>query len=159
MSWRNESYRHSLASRGVSTKRYLARKRMERDWGGDWQTKLKLVRVDRLVPSEDLDSKSDRKIVAFKESGDFSRPIDVEAPTVGVDELVVVGNDADQRRWDRVESDVVEWGGRDPRKWEVMDGHHRFVAARDRGDEFIVAKVHREVGKHRAWRKGMGLKG
>jgi len=109
--WHKESYRHYLAGKGILTKRYM---KWKYDYSGGWpgnRYKIKLANPNDLQLIESEKEKSKSKIQDIADSGDILEPV---------------------RVFNKYTSD---------QKYQVIDGHHRVLAAIKRGDTQIPIEV------------------
>jgi len=128
----------------VKSARRFAAWKSEKDspWKKD---KIKLVRVDEVMPVED--DQSVRKVEEIKASGEIRKPIDVYNRYVGRGEEHPKPENAYEREH-----------GADMKKYQVFNGHHRLVAARERGDVVIPAKIVENPFQRQEYRRRKGLR-
>ena len=89
----------------------------------DFKIKIKLIRVDDVEMLEEPRFKNRRKIDEYKMSGSIRKPVSVH-------------------------------GKYHPgQKYQLWDGHHRFIAAKERGDVFIPAVVDLNRFNLKEWRR------
>jgi hypothetical protein len=89
--------------------------------------KLKFINPFDVEFTEDTDTKNRENIEKIKQSGEIKHPIDV---------------------WNKYDSDDY---------YELVDGHHRTIAAQERGDEKILAYVFDNIDSRNKYRKDNNL--
>jgi len=140
----------------VAEAKYMAWKKYPgRPWKKD---KIKLVKVADIEPGEPDQDRT--KVETIKASGDIREPVHVFNKYVGVDEPLKKGVDSKSFGMERlvVENDKLVFGKSDMRKYQLYDGHHRWKAAKERGDVLIPAKVAENPFQRQEWRKRKGMK-
>lgn len=179
--WYGESYRHYLASKGISVNKY-ARKRDEDlpsqiEEGKRFMTAhIKLVPIGRIEPTESLQDKDYAKVERFKLIQDSLPPVKAFAPWATKQEAEKLGFkekwlpdyspnlglniidpiDDKQLGPNDPESQTAEF--HDPSKYVLFEGHHRLRAAMERGDKTMPVKIYKYPYQYVEKRRAAGLK-
>lgn len=110
--------------------------------------KIKLVKVSEIHPLEQ--NQDVTRVEKIKVSGDIRKPIDVFNKYVGKSEA--------RPKSMRGEEDELGMWDANPKKYQLYNGHHRWRAALERGDEKIPAKVAENPFQRQEWRRRKGLR-